>query len=52
MKCIKCGHEKERHFDLIDEDSGGNLRADYGCWVCEDQHKDTIKIGSHRFAGE
>ena len=40
MNLCKCGHGKERHFDLIDEDSGGNLRADRGCWECE--HNDAL----------
>ena len=38
-RCKICNHVKSRHFDLIDEDSGGNLRADYGCWICGDDWK-------------
>ena len=40
LNICKCGHSKERHFDLIDEDSGGHLRGDWGCWECEENGKE------------
>jgi hypothetical protein len=39
MMC-KCGHTKDRHFDLIDEMPNGILRGDWGCWECENNGKE------------